>query len=340
MLPRTLSEQWEAFRPRLHHLRSWLGTPERSHSLLLLLWPLVALVIAVLVIRLVSTAKELADLISAFASLTWPLVALAIVSWFRPEIRAILSRIRKGKFLGQEIELDELQARTEAAEVTLSTIISATGSAVGTSSATAEGARVEGAGAEAVQDAIEEVLREASRSPRLGLMLLSAKIERAARELAADVGLNVSRRPVPLGTMIRMLVQAEQISFEDAEALNLFNQIRNWIVHGHDADDDEIARAIELRNPIAQVAPIEAASTARDNGADRWPLRLESRGLPWANLGHGSRKSGNPHEPPRTSKTLKLKSLLPNPLECLLSDLASQASDEGSIPFTRSRLTR
>ena len=68
------------------------------------------------------------------------------------------------------------------------------------------------------QDAIEEVLREAGRSPRIGLMLLSAKIERAARDLASDIGLDVSRRPVPLGTLIRQLAQAEQLTFEDASS--------------------------------------------------------------------------------------------------------------------------
>ena len=76
-------------------------------------------------------------------------------------------------------------------------------------------------------------------------MLLSAKIERAARELAAETDLDVSRRSVPLSIMIRSLVQAELLPFEAAEALNLFNQVRNQIVHGHDADDDEIARAID-----------------------------------------------------------------------------------------------
>ena len=242
MPSRTFSEQWEALRPRLNRLRSWLGTPERTHSLLLLLWPIAAVVIVALVIRLVSTAKELADLISAIASLAWPIVIFAIVIWFSPEIRAILSRIRKGKFLGQEIELDELQAKTEAAEANLSTIISGTGSASGSGSTTAEGASIGGTGD---FEEIEEVLREASRSPRLGLMLLSAKIERAARELAARSGLDISRRPVALNTMIRALVQAEQLPFEAAEALNLFNQVRNRIVHGHDADDDEVARAID-----------------------------------------------------------------------------------------------
>lgn len=150
----------------------------------------------------------------------------------------MLSRLRKGKILGTEFELDELQAKTVAAEA----------------KAELRAASELRAGSEeppdmvtpdTAQDAIEEVLRAASRSPRFGLMLLSAKMERAARELAADTGLDISHRPQPLKVLIRALVQAEQLPFEAAEALNLFNQVRNRIVHGHDADADEIARAID-----------------------------------------------------------------------------------------------
>ena len=83
--------------------RSWLGTGERTHTLVPVLWTLVALVIAILIIRRASTAKDLADLISAIASLAWPVVTVAIVNWFRPEVRAILLRIRKGKFLGDRV---------------------------------------------------------------------------------------------------------------------------------------------------------------------------------------------------------------------------------------------
>ncbi|MGA9303993.1 MAG: hypothetical protein WBW31_01190 [Candidatus Sulfotelmatobacter sp.] len=247
MPSQTFSEWWEAFRPRfLNGLRSWRWTPERSHSLVLLLWPIAAVVIAVLVIRRASTAKELADLISAIASLAWPVVTVAIVNWFRPEIRDVLSRIRKGKFLGQEIELDELQAKTVAAEAKVELRAESelrADAEVKPWSAPGEPSDV--VAPDMAQDAIEEVLREASRSPRLGLMLLSAKMERAARELAADIGLDVSRRPVALNALIRALVQAEQLPFEAAEALNLFIQVRNRIVHGHDANEDEIARAID-----------------------------------------------------------------------------------------------
>jgi hypothetical protein len=235
MPSRTFSEQWEALRPHFDRVRSWLGTPQRTHSLLLFLWPVVALVIAILVIGRASTAKELSDLISAFASLIWALVPTAILISFSQEIRVILSRIRKGKFLGTEFELDELQAKTEAAEI----------SATATPNDDHFYEHTITVGAPPAEDEIEEVLREASRSPRLGLMLLSAKIERAVRDLAIDVGLKISRRPAPMGMLIRALAQAEQLTFEDAEALNLFNHVRNRIVHGHDADDDEVARAID-----------------------------------------------------------------------------------------------
>ena len=113
----------------------------------------------------ISTAKDLADLISAIASLTWPIVAVVVVSWFRPEVRAILLRIKKGKFFGTEFELDELQAKAELAEAKAE---AASGSMIQAS------AGFHGSGtmaADVAQDAVEEVLREASRYPRLGLML-------------------------------------------------------------------------------------------------------------------------------------------------------------------------
>ena len=118
---------------------------------------------------------------------------------------------------------NELQAKTEAAEAKLPEI-------TGTGSLNAGNATVEGRGTVEPSDAeddIEEVLREAARSPKLGLMLLSAKIERAARELAGDTGLDVAGRPAPLIALIRYLLQAGQIAVADADALILFNQVRN-----------------------------------------------------------------------------------------------------------------
>jgi len=165
-----------------------MGTPERSHSLVLLLWPIAAIVIAVLALRKISTAKDLADLISAIASLMWPVVIVVIVSWFRPEIRAFVSRLRKGKFLGNEFELDQLQAKAEAAEAKVEL------RAESELRVDAEVKRSTGPeiSSDLAQDTIEEVLKEASQSPRLGLILLSTKIEKAAHQLAADAGIDRS----------------------------------------------------------------------------------------------------------------------------------------------------
>jgi hypothetical protein len=258
------SDRWEALRPRFNRLRTWLGTRERAHTLFLVLWPIVALIIAVLVVRRASTAKDLADLISALASLTWPVVIIAIVSWFRPEIRAILSRIRKGKFLGQEIELAELEAKTVAAEVKAELQIVSGGV-----SAPLGDVKIEATGtvrAGVVDDAIEEVLREAARSPKLGLMLLSTKIERAIRELIADTPYNRSRSALRPRAMADALQQAGQLSRETSQAVGLFLSVRNRIVHGEEMDYDEITRAIDSGSRLlrlllsSQRPPAETAS--------------------------------------------------------------------------------
>jgi hypothetical protein len=234
-------EQWKT-------LRSRLGSPQHTHSLILaVLWPLAILIIAVLAMRYVTTAKDLANLISATASLLWPIIAITVITWFRPELRALLARIGKGKILGQEFELDQMLDNTNEAVVEAENISAATGTAKGTSSVTAQAAPPEDKiKIDATQNEIEEVLREAARSPRIGLMLLSSKLDRAARDLAIAIGLDVSRRSgAPLNILVRELAQAERITLQDANALRLFNQVRNQIVHGHDADDNEVARAID-----------------------------------------------------------------------------------------------
>jgi hypothetical protein len=263
------SEQWETFRPRLYGLRTWLGTPERTNTLLRLLWPLVALVIGILIIGRASTAKELSDLISAFASLIWALVPIAILISFSQEIRVILSRIRKGKFLGQEIELEELHEKTVAAEVRaeLPMISGEVPASLGELRLEASGK----VGVDTAQDAVQEVLRQASGSPRLALMLLSTRMDGVIRDRAAETGL-VSVHGAKLRTVaIRGLVQAEEISPEDADAINLFYEVRNRVLHGQNARDDQVASAVDsgtrlLRLLLSRPRPSQENTTPADGG--------------------------------------------------------------------------
>jgi hypothetical protein len=50
-----------------------------------------------------------ADLLRAIAALLWPLLAFVILFLFRREIRDILRKVKRGKFFGQELELDSQQ---------------------------------------------------------------------------------------------------------------------------------------------------------------------------------------------------------------------------------------
>lgn len=255
MPPRAFSEQWEALRLRVNGFRSRLGAPDRTHSLFVLLWPLVALVIAILVIGRASTAKELSDLISALASLMWASVPIAILISFSQEIRAILSRIKKGKLFGMEFELDELQAKTEAAEV----------SVVAPEGDDEFYEHTITVGAAPAENEIEEVLREAARSPKLGLMLLSSKVERAIRELIADTPSN-RRSALRPRAMAEALASGGQLSQETSQAVGLFLSVLNRIVHGGDADDDEIARAIDSGTRLLRLLlsrPRPSAETAK-----------------------------------------------------------------------------
>jgi len=201
------------------------------------LWPVVVLITAIAAFTKASTGKEFADILQAIASLAWPAAALIIAYWFRFEIRALLARIRKGKGFGIEFELDELRDKTEAAEVKAQLSPEAGRQEDQTSHVQATVAE---------QAEIEEVLRESARSPRLGLMLLASKIERASRDLIEmrQMG-STLRRPRTLRETINRLVAEELIPAEAEEALYLFYDVRNRIVHGRDADDDEVARAID-----------------------------------------------------------------------------------------------
>lgn len=207
-----------------------------------LVWPLAGVVITVLIVRKASTAKDLADLIQAIASLAWPCVVITVVRWFRPEIRNVITRLKKGKLLGTEIELNELQVKSEQAteKVILAHLSARQEGQTINAASTVDGAK----NVAAVENAVEEVLREAARSPKLGLMLLAAKLERAAREAAEAAGLAGTGRYTAYN-WIKSLVIANLLPREGAEAFVLFLNVRNRIVHGQDAEDADIARAID-----------------------------------------------------------------------------------------------
>jgi hypothetical protein len=98
---------------------------------------------------------------------------------------------------------------------------------------------------------VAEVLREAARSPKVGLMVLSAELDRAVRELLLGTGWGLPGRRLSLSAGVERLVDLGTLSTSAASALNVFQTIRNKIIHGsRGVSDDEVVRAIDAAIPL------------------------------------------------------------------------------------------
>jgi len=51
--------------------------------------------------------KDTAEMIHALADFAWPAVALVVAWMFQDDLRQALRRLRRGRFFGQEVELDQ-----------------------------------------------------------------------------------------------------------------------------------------------------------------------------------------------------------------------------------------
>src|SRR6476646_10131474 len=173
-----------------------------------------------------------ADLLKAVAALAWPVFAFTALFIFKDEIKDLIIRLKKGRVLGQEIELTERLDKLQVAAL--------------------ETEAVEIIPAETVSDRSNEnpanrdlettILMEAARSPRVALMLLAAELEQTTRRIFAQTGWARNRKNLPFTHAI------EELSLPEAalSSLRIFWQVRNQIVHARGTvSDEEILRAID-----------------------------------------------------------------------------------------------
>lgn len=181
--------------------------------------------------------KDVAALISAIASLLWPLLAFTVLAVYRKQLGNFIARLRKGKLLGQEVELDRSLDKLEESATAVAEEVAALPSA---------------AASETLHDPPETddpsgtILREAARSPKAALLLLASELEREARQLLASVGQLKGQKFVPLSHALEVLQkQFGGLPGHIPSSLKLFWEVRNRLVHGVRAEDEEILRAID-----------------------------------------------------------------------------------------------
>lgn len=195
--------------------------------------------------------SDIATLLEAIAALIgalfWPAVALAAILLFRGEISELLGRIRRGVIMGQEIELDELDRSATAAE--------SEAAALPRSFADVRQSQV----AEQEQ-VVRRILDEAAKSPRAALLVLTSEMEREVNELLASSGWLDGKRYVPFREAIQMLHEQVALPGHIPGSVELFWDVRNHLVHGGDASDEDVFRALDSGITILralQALPIE-----------------------------------------------------------------------------------
>lgn len=185
-----------------------------------------------------STFQNINQLIISISNLLWPIVSFSIVFLFRTDIRKLLERIRKGKFFGQELELDPkvdmLQetikvAQTEVPEMPVT--------------------KEDHDNEEKNLDLdINEVFKASELSPELGLIRLASIIEKDIRIIAACTGdINSIDKKSSTLKLFDTLLERKRLPLHTGESLRIFWNLRNRIVHGEKQyTSHEVLRVLDL----------------------------------------------------------------------------------------------
>ena len=175
------------------------------------------------------------DILNGAAAVLWPLVLALALVLFRNEIVSLARRMKKGSAFGAEAEFerDELQTlNIEAVRATNEAAPIATPVDPTPSDAPAN--------VKLTSSVSDRVFSEASRSPQIGLMVLSAEMDKLARRLAAATGHNKNQ-----SVRAQIGIWDSALPPHVKRAYQLFSEARNRIIHGGAATDQEIWSAID-----------------------------------------------------------------------------------------------
>jgi len=173
---------------------------------------------------------EFATLVKAVSDLIWALLAVGAIFVFRNEIRSLFGRLRRGRVGDIEIELDQLQQSAETAAKETP------------ANATRETKELSAETALPLPPAPTTAPEAAVTSPKLALVFLAAAIEREVRAFIAATGRAQGRSVLPLHVELERLELPRPL----ISAVRQFWTVRNRVVHGHAATDDEAVRAVDL----------------------------------------------------------------------------------------------
>jgi len=178
-----------------------------------------------------TTFEFILELLRVIAQLLWPITIIVVLILFRTDIHKLVSRLRRGKFLGQELELGEesqrVEKQVEAAEQAepAKPLLDP-----------AKDARSQLSTLHAADERVRIFLQEAAQDKLLALLRIWIEIEQEVRTIVATYGfLQFAPRP-SVREYVRVLAQRKVISQETADSIAGFYELRNRLVHGRVGD--------------------------------------------------------------------------------------------------------
>jgi len=187
--------------------------------------------------------SAVAELFQALAAVLWPLAFGYLIYTFKDDVQRLIAGrvLKKGKILGQEFELeaqlDQLEKKTEAlpeAHTVVPSPVPTQGQGVHPLT------EVE----REVYDVTRQVLLEAGTSPKAALMSLAAQMEAKLREILRKAGAPSGPRTTWRDSVA--FLRQRGVSADLLDSMIRFRDIRNRIIHGHEANDDDVFRALDL----------------------------------------------------------------------------------------------
>ncbi len=180
--------------------------------------------------------SEFAALLQAIAAILWPIFAFVTLFVFKSQIAEIARRLKRGKLLGQEIELNASLNHLHESAVLVEREVAALPPPAATPSSK------DILSADIVQ---RRITSEAARSPHGALLMLSGELEILTRQILASTGRMQNRQYVPFSRAIAELHSEFKLPDQVHIALDVFRNVRNRLLHEGRGTDEDILRAID-----------------------------------------------------------------------------------------------
>jgi hypothetical protein len=152
---------------------------------------------------------------------------------FKSQLAEAIGRLKKGKLLGQEVELSDSLEDLQRSASKLSEEISVIPVSLTNNSDRDD------------ELSIKSIIHEAARSPKAALILLAINIEKEAKQALASVGKLQDRRNIGVLNAIDELDNHYGLPKHISSSLRLFWKTRNEIIHGGETDERNILSAID-----------------------------------------------------------------------------------------------